>query len=237
MKHIGLSLGKGAGYMGKNIDVEFWNGQLLEVLISDDDEDETYVTQVMDTKRYLHIQMPKTKTGISMKLESGKSVTLNFYDDVHGMCTFDSRIIQLEDGITIIKKPEPVAIKRIQRRRFFRINAAATLQITLQAEEENAEDKVWHLYTHDISGGGVSFLHERKILAEDDFIHGIIELKRESEEHVANFTAKVVNIIKQNNDFYKISLEFQEIVEKDRSEIIRYCMFKQIENRKKIGRG
>lgn len=223
--------------MGKNIDVEFWNGQLLEVLISDNDEEEAYVTQVIDIDRYLRIQMPETKTGVPIKLDSGKSVIINFYDDVHGMCTFDSRIIQLEDGSTIIKKPEPEAIKRIQRRRFFRVNAAVPLQITLRAKEEDVEDKVWELYTHDISGGGVSFLNEREILAEDDFLHGTVELKRANEEPVVSFTAKVVNIMKQINNFYKISLEFQEVTEKGRSEIIRYCMFKQIENRKKIGRG
>ncbi len=234
---VGMLLGKGAGYMGENIDVEFWNGQLLEVLISENDEDETYVTQVMNAERYFQIQMPKTKTGVPIKLDSGKSVTIHFYDDVHGMCTFDSRIIQLEDGNTIIKKPEPEAIKRIQRRRFFRVNAAVPLQIKLRAEEEESEDKEWDLYTHDISGGGVSFLNEQEILAENDFLHGTMELKRANEEHIVDFTAKVVNIMKQINNFYKISLEFQEVTEKERSEIIRYCMFKQIENRKKIGGG
>lgn len=221
--------------MDESFNDGFWNGQFLEVLVLEG-EDDIYVTQIIETERYLRIQLPKTKTGVPITLDSGKAVTINFYDEDHGMCAFASRIIQLEDGNIIIKRPQPEMIKRIQRRRFFRINTSVKLQIILAEEDKEVEDKVWELYTHDISGGGISFLHEQKILKKDDFIHGTIELKSEEGEEKVTFTANVVNIMPHINNFHKISLEFQDITEKERSEIIRYCMFKQIEMRKKIGR-
>jgi len=40
------------------------------------------------------------------------------------------------------------------------------------------------------------------------------------------FKATVVNVMKHNNLFYRISLQFENINEKDQSDIIGYCYLK-----------
>ena len=102
--------------LSESVEVEFWNGQLLELVTL---EEKVYFTQVLKIDQYIQIQMPKNESNVPLTVESGMNITIYFYDEQKGMCTFKSRLLKLPNGYMIIKRPEKNTIKRIQRRRFF----------------------------------------------------------------------------------------------------------------------
>lgn len=218
--------------MGDSVEVEFWVGQLLELETSDN---KVYFTQVLKTEQYLRIQRPKTQTGVPMTVETGMNIIVNFYDEQKGICMFNSRLIKLPNGHLIIKKPAKEQIKKVQRRRFFRVNVANEMKIFIPQEDTNEQQEI-NVYTHDLSGGGVSFLTEKSMVEIGDVVTGVLYIEKNTAPLEVTFKASIVNIMRHESQFYKISLQFEEMNEKDQSDIIGYCIFKQVEIRNKIGK-
>ena len=219
--------------MSESVQVEFWHGQLLEV---ETPEEKIHFTQVLKVDQYIQIQQPKTQSNVPLSVESGMNITINFYDELRGMCTFKSRLLTLPNGHLIIKRPEQGFVKRIQRRRFFRVNVAEEMILYIPGEEETDEKKEIKVYTHDLSGGGVAFLLEDKIVNIGDPIEGTLYLHKKKEQMVIEFEATIVNMMKHNHRFYRISLQFENMSEKIQSDIVGYCIFKQVEIRNKTGK-
>lgn len=210
--------------------IEFWKGQLFELLTPNM---KVFFTQLLEYESILLIQRPVSRKNIPMTIENGMSLTIYFHDDVKGLCTFDSKIYQLENKQIYMKKPLMNSIKKAQRRNFFRVQVA--VEVELRFASENISNEVEHLttFTHDISGGGISFLSTYKVTEEDRFTKGILHLKTNNGSEKIHFNGKIVNVMKQNQ-IYRISLQFVEMSEETRKKIIQFCMFKQIELRNKV---
>ena len=65
-------------------------------------------------------------------------------------------------------------------------------------------------------------------------VKGSLHLKTPDKQLKVEFNGRIVRVMKQENQIYRISLQFVDMNESIRSEIIRYCMYKQIELRNKI---
>lgn len=219
--------------MSHSLADDFWVGQLLELETHDH---KTYFTQILKTEQYLQIQRPKMQTGVPMTVDTGMNITVNFYDEQKGMSTFNSRLIQLPNGHLIIKKPNKDDIKKIQRRRFFRVDVATNMTLFISQADNSKEDLELNVYTHDLSGGGVSFLAENKTIEIGTTVTGVLFIKKNKAPLEISFKANVVNVMKQESHFYKISLQFIDMTEKEQSDIVGYCIYKQVENRNKLGK-
>lgn len=217
--------------MDKNVYTEFWNGQLIEI---HSPNQEIFFTQLIQHEPELLIQRPVNQKNIPMIIEDGMSVTIYFHDDVRGLCTFDSSIHLLQNRKPFINKPPVNAIKEAQRRHFFRIQVAVETHLLLPSVEnlDQVEDLV--AFTYDISGGGASFLFPRKLVEEGNIVKGILHLNFNTNQKKVAFSGRIVHVIKQQNKIYKTSLQFVEMNESIRKDIIQFCMFKQIELRNKL---
>lgn len=212
-------------------EVEFWSGQLLELHTPDRD---IYYTQLIHNKPNLLIQRPVNKKNLPITITDHMPITVYFHDDKLGLCTFNSTISLHQSNQTIIEKPSSDSIKKAQRRRFFRVQANIQTYLILAQENKSKEVEELAVLTHDISGGGISFLYPSKIFREGDFIKGSLHLKTSTDQQKISFDGRVVNVLKHESKFYKTSIEFIKMQESTRSEIIKFCIQKQIELRKKL---
>lgn len=120
-----------------------------------------------------------------------------------------------------------------QRRRLFRVPVSIELKLCLDASPVPPGSEPARLTTIDISGGGLSFFwaYPLKIACTFD---GTVCLKTQNGQKLVPFTGTVVGCVKQPDQSYRISVQFVQITEAERSEVIRYCMLKQIEIRNKL---
>lgn len=63
---------------------------------------------------------------------------------------------------------------------------------------------------------------------------GVLYLKTDTEQNKVEFKGKIVNVMKQHNQFYKTALQFINMREGARSKIVKFCIVKQIEFRNKV---
>ncbi|GEN87763.1 flagellar brake protein [Oceanobacillus sojae] len=218
--------------MNEQIYTEFWDGQMLEILTSDK---KTYFTQLIRHETELLIQRPANKQNVPMLIENDMDVTVYFHDDEKGLCSFGSRINRHDNGKIIMTKPSRDSIKVVQRRQFFRVKAAVEMTLILpSAEGSDEEGDKLNVTTHDISGGGAAFLSDSQILEEGDAVKGVLYLKTDTEQNKVEFKGKIVNVMKQHNQFYKTALQFINMREGARSKIVKFCIVKQIEFRNKV---
>ena len=217
--------------MDRKIQTEFWKGQSLELQTP---SKETYFTQLLNHEQMLTVQKPVNSKNVPMIIENGASVAVYFQDEVEGLCVFISKIYQLQNGRIIIDKPSEEAIKKAQRRRFFRVKVSVDLQLFIQSADDLEQVTEISALTHDISGGGLSFLTREKLVNKDDVVQGIVHLKLGSKQLKVRFKGEIVRVTRQDNQFYKNSLQFIDMNESSRAEIIQYCMIKQVEFHRKV---
>ena len=211
--------------------IEFWDGQFLELETSDN---KLYFTQIVNKENELIIRHPVSKKNVPMSITNATFVDVYFYDDVQGMCTFESTIQGRSNQLAMMNMPSIDNIKKVQRRRYFRIQLALETYLTLQGDKQSKKPAKLMRITYDISGGGLSFLSDDQIVAEEDIVEGKVVLQSQKTENVIEFTGRIVNVMKQENQMYRISLEFIDMKESIRSQIISFCMQKQIEIHKKL---
>lgn len=210
--------------------VEFWKGQMLELQTL---EGVMYKTQIIhqDNNR-LYIQKPINRMNRYMAVMNNMSVTVYFHNEERVLYSFDTQIYLRHNRLSF-HTPSVDRIKKAQRRRFFRVPVEVELNLNLKTIEHSDEDEFVKMTTKDISGGGLSFLCDFAVETEK-LIAGIMHLETNNTQNTIEFHGKIVNCAKLQDNTYKISLEFVQMKESIRSDIIKYCLFKQVEARNKL---
>ncbi|WP_055107523.1 flagellar brake protein [Paenibacillus ihumii] len=216
--------------MDESAKIEFWKGQLLELQT---EEGVMYKTQIIyQVDNRLYIQKPINRMDRYLTVTGNKSVTVYFHSDERVLYSFDT-IISLQHNQLSFPAPLAERIKKAQRRRFFRVPVEVELNLNLMPDENPNEDELIKVTTKDISGGGISFLCDFEVGIEA-LIAGTMRLETNNSQNTIEFHGRVVNCIKLPDSNFKISLEFVQLKESTRSDIIKYCLFKQVEARNKL---
>src|SRR5699024_12739704 len=134
-------VGKG---LSESFEVELWNGQLLELVTF---EKKVYFTQVLKIDQYIQIQVPKTESNVTLTVGSGMDIIIYFYDEQKGICTFKFRLLKLPNGYIVIKGHEKDNVRKIQRRRYFRVKVIDEIIIYIPEEENPNKKKKVKVYT------------------------------------------------------------------------------------------
>ena len=130
-----------------------------------------------------------------------------------------------------IERPSDENIKRIQRRNFARVNAS--VNIAIHSPYEAFEPYI--TVTHDISGGGVSIIAQKKNRFEPGMaakIWLVIQLLN-SNMHYISANAEVVGKYDHGSNRNRISFKFTDISESERQSLISFVFEKQREERRK----
>ncbi|MEK5165864.1 PilZ domain-containing protein [Paenibacillus sp. FSL R5-0527] len=121
-----------------------------------------------------------------------------------------------------------------QHRHFFRV--ALEIELKLQpkpADRAAGKDEPLVLTTLDISGGGLSFLCPDP-LERGKEVQGSVYLRTNIYQKHIPFTGKIISCTRHTDQKYRVALKFVEIKDTFRSDIIRFCLYKQTEMRNKF---
>jgi c-di-GMP-binding flagellar brake protein YcgR len=196
-------------------------------------EDETYHCKLVDeNENYLIIDYPvHEKTKKTKFFPAGTVLKASFVGGDQAIYQFTTKIasrVKRTVPAIAIPKPDPLEIKRIQRRQFVRIDT--TLDIAIQREGMNGFATV----TSDISGGGLSFIVPKgEKLDRGETIHILIVLYFQSGKFVYINVPSEIVFIQEKNRIRTCSVRFLKLNSKDRQRIISFCFEKQREMRKK----
>lgn len=206
---------------------EFWVNQLLYI----ERDGETFFTHIEEVEPHqLFIKYPTNRKNEKFPAESGKQVTISFFNDRGQICVYKS-YLGIEDHRLSVAKPQEGSVRIVQRRGYFRVPA----QLNLSLDLSNGETREY--VTHDISGGGIAF-HSSDTYAftVGEVIEGRIYLNIKPLSKEIPFHAEVVGIRKDPHLYAKplVAIAFVGMNEMLRSEIIRFCMQRQIDLRKRL---
>ncbi len=206
------------------------------------DEEETiqeYKSRIADIQdQYLTIEVPiNVNTGRLKRLETGEQLSVYYMNSDGVKHYFNSDVLGMKSDVIrlyVIKKPNPEAITKVQRRHFLRVPAELEISVNLQ-------DKLNFIcYTLDIGGGGVSFTcsSSHPIKEQDELMcYVLIHFKNGTIEH-CKFVSEVVRVKPiEHSSQQTVMTKFIEIDPVEQQKIIRYCFERQIRTKEKIGYG
>ncbi len=208
---------------------ELWTNQLLEI---EGEEGARYHTQIVKIEHDdIYIMLPVNKHKESMPLPFGnrRYVTVYFYNHNKELYMYDT-VLTVKNGKPILAKPQPGAVKKVQRRNYFRVPARVEMEI-----HQPSSGHFHHFVTEDISGGGVSFIcPDPDLFHLNEEVTGMIRLERGSETVNIPFIGKIVTAQNIPDVGLRFGVSIIDIKEKHRSEIIRFCFKRQCEIRNKL---
>ncbi|MEW4369669.1 flagellar brake protein [Paenibacillus kandeliae] len=187
--------------------------------------DEQYIT-LADIARLEHIA-PREKLALSDMMK--KDVFAFFVGHNKLKYQFKTRITRSDENQIRIKlqSPNPDEIIKIQNRDYLRISSS--LRCDLHVVEEDTDLEL-QIYTHDISGGGLSFYSRQPVNYQK--YEGTLYLYKGSNEMLLPFKADLVYMNQLEDQKYKVALKYSDIKEQHRNHIIRYAIQEQVRFRK-----
>jgi c-di-GMP-binding flagellar brake protein YcgR len=232
--------------------------QLLSLYVQDENDkqfdlEKGYSVRLIDIKEdRLLTDIPLDEKGFPRSLLPGDQVRVGYV--VSGsFYTFDTTVTQIvSDQVPMLEltKPEIDAITKVQRRKYFRV--PVMLQSVLHPIEPTALKRSDKRFTPeeilascdadtgvevsvvDLSGGGFAFRSLEKVLSLGQTVVGTLDLPFSKPTRIV-YCAEVRRAVRETeSNFYLISLEFTNILEKQRDQILRYCMQRQLEIRKRL---
>ena len=189
-----------------------FNLNINEVFVIDY-EDMIYNCSIQDiTENELLIDIP-VKDGEFLILENGERLDVRYCSEAGRYYEFEVKIIGREkgDNIPMYKLSLPMNVRRIQRRNYVRVPVLKTVNYKREEEES------WYeATTLDISGGGMKIKAERKFKLGDE-----LAVKIETSSRIVEAKVQIKRCEKVNTNEYIYGLEFTDINENRRDNIIK----------------
>lgn len=193
-------------------------GLAVEILIADGEYKGKYKTHIDEVGERLLSVFAPTYQGTVIPLHEGEKVEIVFWDEIASYA-MDTVIVQrIAVPIPIFVLEFSDEIQRVQRRNFVRVPASYPL--TYRVIERTGLSQMKRGRTLDLSGGGMRFETPEK-LDNGAILHTSLELPVGE----ISTPARVCRVEKnEDSRNYAISLEFFQISERERDQVIR-CVF------------
>ncbi|WP_248925399.1 flagellar brake protein [Paenibacillus hamazuiensis] len=212
-------------------------GQILYIQVNSIDEEEAkqeYKSRIADvTDTSISMEIPiHEKTGRLKRLYSGDELSVYFITDGGVKNYFTSTVLGFKEDIVrlvMIKRPDPETITKVQRRNFLRV--PAELEIAVKYSDQLQ----FVALTDDVGGGGISFICDGYVPLQSQQSVScwlLVNFKNNQIEHVP-FKGEIVRIKPLETGRQQVMMRFQEISDRDRQKIIRFCFERQLDFRKK----
>jgi c-di-GMP-binding flagellar brake protein YcgR len=211
--------------------------QILHIQINSIDEEEArqeYKSRIADMNdQTIFMEIPiNEKSGRLKKLYIGDEMSAFFITDGGVKNYFNTSVLGFTDDVirlVLIRKPALESITKVQRRNFLRVPAELEMAV------KYSEQLQFVAMTDDVGGGGISFLCDGYIpLASRQIVSCwlLANYKNGQIEHIP-FKGEMVRIKMLETGRQQVMMRFEEISDKDRQKIIRYCFERQLDFRKK----
>lgn len=178
-----------------------------------------YISQILELnkKDVITVAVPIHKAHLVTILDETHLTAIYNIDD-KGIYEFECIVLKKEKKPLpqmIIKKISPIT--KTQRRNFFRLNH--TIPVKLKKYNSDILDSA---LSKDISGGGIRIITSIDIRTDD-----IIYIEFILNEKEYRLSGKVVRTFDKMDNKHEIAVEYTDIVEIDRNDIIRYLFQQQ----------
>lgn len=191
-----------------------------------DGSQEDYVSKIVGVEKDEHyiVDNPSKKTQLVMFV-NGSKLTMAYLLENKDMHMFDVEVVgKMRDGkIPLLKLKKISDINKIQRRNYYRLDTI--IDLTLRKETDIIEEKTT---TVNISGGGMRILSKQEFQIGDKVV---VDFNMNESEN--RLKAKVVKLEYVDYSRTDVCIEFIELMEKKRNEIIRFIFEKQREELQK----
>lgn len=189
------------------------------------------IAEVNNELIYMEVPLHE-KTGKLKRLEIGDQLSMHYLTEGGVKNFFESEVIGFSQDVirlVAIRKPEPDAITRVQRRTFLRVSAQLEIAVRI------GDHMQFLALTEDVGGGGVSFLCDEHIPLKVSDTLGcwlLIPYRNNTIEH-AQFKSEIVRVKSAQAGKQLIMMRFAKIAPSEQQKIIRYAFERQLEFRKK----
>lgn len=206
---------------------KIYEGLSVELIVNEGEYRGKYRTRIEEVgKRILSIGVPIVE-GQFMPLREGTRLEVVFCDNLTAYAFSSVIIKRIAGSLPSFIIEFPSKIKKIQRRKYVRVPVVNPIKYQIIEKEGLSDEKQG--YTIDLSGGGILFKADEKIPEKT-----LLFITMRLFDGEIQVPAKVTRCVKQEDkNFYKISVEFQEISERVRDKIVGYVFRIQREMRQK----
>ncbi|SFF62117.1 c-di-GMP-binding flagellar brake protein YcgR, contains PilZNR and PilZ domains [Halobacillus alkaliphilus] len=206
----------------------------LEINSKDNEEQEKYKCKLVDhAKGYIYIDYPiNVKTDKAAFIMEGTEIQASFITEDQSVYCFKTEVVarkKLNIPVLVLTFPPQKDLIRIQRRKYVRVDASIDVAVQFETQSFTA-------VTQDISGGGAAILEPFHVqMYKYQRVNLTLVLPMNSgENRYVESEGIVVRIIQQDNGKRnQVSIQFENIFEKQRQLIIRYCFEQQMNMRRK----
>ncbi|WP_102345753.1 flagellar brake protein [Bacillus sp. Marseille-P3661] len=212
-------------------------GDTIFIELKYSDAKERYKCKVVEKKgNYIYIDYPINETtGKTAFFLDGTELRISFYGKDSAVYTFDTEIlgrVKANIPMIIISYPGQDKLVRIQRREYVRIDATTDIAI----HPVNGEFKPFVTVTVDISAGGAAIIlpPNHNIKPQFDVMCYLVLPLSSGEYYYIKTSAKVIRIINGTDGSRdKAPIQFVNLKESVKQQIIRFCFDRQLSERKK----
>lgn len=201
--------------------------------IDDEEAKQEYKSRISDIQEnVIAMEIPMNeKTGHLKRLYAGDELSVYFLTEGGMKNYFTTTVLGFREDVirtVLIRKPEPEAVTKVQRRDFLRVPADLEVAVKLREQIQ------FLALTDDVSGGGISIMCDANVPVKTGDVLGcwlLVPFKNGKAEHVP-FKADVVRANVLETGKLKLMLRFSDIADRDRQKVIRFCFERQLEFRK-----
>ncbi|ASW43081.1 flagellar brake protein [Clostridium isatidis] len=165
--------------------------------------------------------------GEYLTLATGTIIEQIYYDNNGNVYQFKSKVLGRikERNLSLYRLSSPYDIKKIQRRDYVRVNFVKAINYL---HSNNIEEKYKKALLLDLSGGGMKMKVEEKLEKGDVIFSKIIY-----EDSIINVNGKVVRVERTDDNKFICGINFSDISEKTREEIIK-IVFKVMRKQREL---
>ncbi|GGK18841.1 hypothetical protein GCM10010965_09790 [Caldalkalibacillus thermarum] len=202
---------------------------------------DTYKARIVDlNEQYIYIELPMHEQSSRLAFfPEGTELEVWFTGKDKVPYQFVSQVAGRRKEripVTLLTHPHPDTIERKQRRQYLRVPCDEKIFLYVQNDHQAPKDPLI-AQAVDLSGGGMAFtLAGKEQLQPGDEVKWEFSLPPVHESSTPISGRGVVKRVTppaEKGMPYKYSVAFTEIREQDRQQIIRYCLRRQLEMRKK----
>ena len=231
-----------------NIDSILVVGRPLQIIFKQEKNKFIYKSAIADFDSESIAIMPLTKGGRPAQLRKSEAIDV-IYHGVDAMYQFVAKVIghRKENSISLALLEKPVEFGRIQRREFFRLHLSLEGVYKKGLWKNNSKGDYFACYRNihscfleDLSGGGLA-LHTKEKLEDNTFVKVkfIIPLEKNKkltlEEIITIIREKKLSTIDKKDGYdFVYGTSFVDIDENKQADILRFIMWKQLEQRRSL---
>lgn len=203
--------------------------QKLEIEVLSGNYQGNYLSKVADFMEEGVIITGLYREGAPLPIRLNQPVNV-YYTTDRAAYKFESKVMKRTNKpIPLLLIESSDSVTRIQRRDYFRLDVTGKVDVYKMIDNKNYPKKISDARLLDISGGGIQMQLKAKFEKGEEILLSLKNILVPKEF----IKSKIVRIHRENDELYNYGVQFEEIEDEQREEIIQWIFAYQRKSRKK----